>query len=243
MKKGLISVIMLCLFILGIGNVQAKTISWQDIKTNFIEKVNTDSIDSTAYKYEQTNDKLNIFYEDESITYDMTLNYDNNSISYTNTRDISNLSEEYRVSYALIDNLMLLSLNLTIIDLYNQSEKDLESIMNLQQKLIDNGAITIVYGDEVSYSNKDENPSVNLSSVEIKSYKINLDKVDQIINDTQNNITTPSPIDGKTESTQKIENPKTLDLSSSKYLLFIGIGVVGICGLICVSMYKTKKGK
>lgn len=243
MKKSLIIVIMLCLFILGTGSIQARTISWQDIKTNFIENVNDDSIDSIAYKYEQTNDKLTISYEDDSIIYDMTLNYGNNSISYINTRDISNLSEEYRVSYALIDNLMLLSLNLTVIDLYDPSEKDLESIMNLQQKLIDNGAITIVYGDEVSYSNKDENSDVNLSSVEIKSYKINLDKVDQIINDTQNDITPPSPIDGKTESTQKVENPRTLDLNSSKYLLFVGIGVVGICGLICVSMYKTKKGK
>lgn len=66
-----------------------------------------------------------------------------------------------------------------------------------------------------------------------------------------NNIDDSKPVDkDKTEPdqtkptlTNKIENPKTLDLNNNKYLLFIGIGFIGVCGLIFSLAYKAKKSK
>lgn len=242
MKKFIIGILVLFLFTIETMNVQAKTVSWDDIGKEFIDNLKNASIEKSTYNFEQSDESLVISYKEDDIVYNMILTYNDNSISYINVRDVSNLSDEYRVSYALFDTLMLSTLNLTLINLYNPNMNDLEEITNLQQKLVDSGAITVVLGDEVKYSSNDENLDVNLSATEIKNYKIDLIKVDNVINDKTNNITTPPILNEKEDTIKTIENPKTLDMSSSKYLLFIAICIVGICGLIYVYC-KTKKAK
>lgn len=242
MKKFIIGILVLFLFTIETMNVQAKTVSWDDIGKEFIDNLKNASIDKSTYNFEYSDESLVISYKEDDIVYNMILTYNDNSISYINVRDVSNLSDEYRVSYALFDTLMISTLNLTLINLYNPNMNDLEEITNLQQKLVDSGAITVIFGDEVKYSSNDENLDVNLSATEIKNYKIDLVKVDNVINDKTNNITTPPILNEKEDTIKTIENPKTLDMSSSKYLLFIAICIVGICGLIYV-FCKTKKAK
>ncbi len=75
--------------------------------------------------------------------------------------------------------------------------------------------------------------------IDSKEYKYlnNKDDYEPIDKDQKDpNLTKPTLID-------KVKNPKTLDLNSNKYLLFIGIGVIGVGGLLCTLSYKNKKTK
>lgn len=171
------------IFVMGISQVSAAVLTANEIY-NILHKKLGDSV--------QLNNNIITIKEtsEYGFEYVMDLKYENNTLTYTNTRDVSQMTQEYRVSYAITDGLMLIGIVYSLFDSYGIEFSD-----SINEEEF---GITIVEGEEISYEgtsdvvveesedpdvevevSEDSSIDVSMSSTEIKSFSIDMVKFDK----------------------------------------------------------------
>lgn len=261
MKKVLAGcLVFISLFILNISSVSAQALSWDDVCKNFLLAVEDgeEMASDDNIKIKKEDNVLSISYSEDGLLYELNLEYNDGIVSYINTRNY--LTEDERLVGIMLDQTFLDLFVINIIGLYNPNFT-LDEIFETMQMLVDNKAVTTIEGESIYYDSLVSTYSSEISTTEIKEFKMDLvlvdsllgaKKDDDIVNeDNQNNevledenLIDNSKNDEISKSVQDdFENPKTLDASSSNYLLLSIIAILMICGLLISVFPKLKKVK